>query len=373
MNYSLYRLAIVIVWALWLGQFSFAQESSDDWKDVDSAVIEQMKQQGIVGVAVGIIFDSKVVYTKGYGFSNAENQNPVTSASVFNWASNSKPVIAVAAMQLVQMGKLNLDAPISKYLPELPDQFSEITARQLLCHQSGIPHYSNGKIVSSDRTMSAQQELDPVNSIHRFALSPLIFEPGSKTDYSSYAYVLLSAVVQCAGKSKLDEQLSERIGQPLDLRSFQMDVAFQAQKDWVTSYKISNGAPKPVKDYAHFWKHGAGGYKSDVRDFAKFACALSSKQLINEQTTTAMWTNQNTVDGVKSKFGLGVAVQGEGRSLKISHNGSQDETRTRMVIYPNRGHGVVVMCNTQGAEPRRISTAIYSAMNRKLKTVEPER
>lgn len=365
MSYSLFRIVLVLVLALLSGQFSHAQESSDEWKVVDNAVVEQMKQQGIVGVAVGVIRDSKVVYTNGYGYSNVENQNPVTSASVFNWASNSKPVIAVAALQLVQMEKLNLDAPISKYLLELPDQFSKITARQLLCHQSGIPHYSNGRIVSSGKIMSAQQELDPVNSIHRFARSPLIFEPGSKTDYSSYAYILLTAVVQSAGGSKIDDQLLERIGQPLHFRSFQKDVAFQEQKDWVTGYKISNGNPGPIKDYAHFWKHGAGSYKSDIRDFAKFACALSSKKLINEQTTTVMWTNQHTIDGKKSKFGLGVAVQGEGRSLRISHNGSQDETRTRMVIYPNQGHGVVIMCNTQGVEPGRISTAIYSAMSNK--------
>jgi len=363
MNYTIFRLATVFAWALCSAQLSVAQESFDESKEVDDAVIQQMKQQGIVGVAVGIIRDSKIVYTNGYGYSNVQKQNPVTSASVFNWASNSKPVIAVAAMQLVQMDQLNLDAPINKYLPKLPDHFSKITTRQLLCHQSGIPHYSNGRIVSSDRTITARQELDPYNSIHRFVLSPLIFEPGSKTDYSSYAYVLLSAVVQSAGKFKLDKQLSERIGQPLDMRSFQIDVPFKAQKDWATGYKISNGLPEPIKDYAHFWKHGAGGYKSDVRDFAKFANALANKQLINEKTTSAMWTNQNTVDGAKSKYGLGVVVEGEGRSLKISHNGSQDETRTRMVIYPNLGHGIVVMCNTQGAEPGRISPAIYSAMN----------
>lgn len=364
MSYSLFRIVQLLVLAFWSAQFSCAQESFDDWEVVDNAVVEQMKQQGIVGVAVGIIRDSKVVYTNGYGYSNVEKHNLVTSGSVFNWASNSKPVIAVAALQLVQMGKLKLDAPISKYLPELPDQFSEITARQLLCHQSGIPHYSNGRIVPSGKLMSAKQELDPINSIHRFVHSPLIFEPGSKTDYSSYAYILLSAVVQSAGESKIAEQLSTRIVQPLNLRSFQMDVAFQTQKNWVTGYKTSKGTPVPIKDYAHFWKHGAGGYKSNIRDFSKFACALASKQLINEQTTTVMWTNQHMIDGRKSKFGLGVAVQGEGRSLKISHNGSQDETRTRMVFYPNQGHGVVVMCNTQGVEPGRISTAIYSAMSR---------
>ena len=63
-------------------------------------------------------------------------------------------------------------------------------------------------------------------------------------------------------------------------------------------------------------------------------------------------------------IGLGVYVGGEGPTLKISHSGSQDETRTQMILYPNQGHGVVVMCNTQGAKPVKISTAIFSALNK---------
>ena len=340
-----------------------AQDSFQESAAVDNAVVEQMKLQKIVGVAVGIISDSKVVYTKGYGFSNLQTREIVNESSVFNWASNSKPVMAVAAMQLVESGQLDLDISIKRYLPQLPDHLGVVTTRQLLCHQSGIPHYSNGRIVPSGKRIAARQEIDPFHSIHRFALSPLIFRPGSKTDYSSYAYVLLSAVVQAAGEKKIEIQLLERIGQPLDLQSFQLDLPFNGQKHWVTGFKISDGVPQPVEDHAHFWKHGAGGYKSDVRDFAKFANALASNQLIDENTTKKMWTNQDMPDGTKSNYGLGVVVEGEGRSLKISHNGSQDETRTRMVLYPNQGHGIVVMCNTQGAEPGRISTAIYSAMS----------
>ena len=343
-----------------IGQDSFVHSAA-----VDAAVKGQMKQQQLVGVAIGVIQDSKVVYTQGYGFSNLQQRTPVSDRSVFNWASNSKPVMAVAALQLVETGQLDLDVAIEKYLPDLADPLRTVTTRQLLCHQSGISHYSNGRIVPAGKRVNARQELDPFYSIQRFALSPLIFRPGSKTDYSSYAYVLLSAVVQAAGKQAIGTQIAERIGRPLDLESFQLDLPFRGQKHWVTAYKKNNGVAEPIEDYAHFWKHGAGGYKSDVRDFAKFANALANQQLIKEKTATAMWTNQTTDDGAKSNYGLGVVVEGGGRLLKISHNGSQDETRTRMVLYPKQGHGVVVMCNTQGALAGRISTAVYAAMNRR--------
>ena len=365
MNRKSCQAAAFLISTLFLSRCSFAQDNFPQSKAVDLAVLKEVKQKQIVGVAIGIIRDSKIVYTKGYGYAHVKTKAPVTSASIFNWASNSKPVMAVAAMQLAQAGKLDLDATIDKYLTKLPEQFAKITTRHLLCHQSGIPHYSNGRIIPSGKRVSPQEELDPIYSVHRFAKSPLIFNPGSRTDYSSYAYVLLSAVVQSAGKSKINKQLLKRIGEPLGLKSFQLDLPRDEQKNWVTAYKISNGNPIEIRDYAHFWKHGAGGYKSDVKDFAKFAAALMNKKLIDEKTTSTMWTNQKTENGGKSIWGLGVIVEGKGRSLKVSHNGSQDETRTRMVIYPNQGHGVVVMCNTQGVAPGRISTAIYTAMNGK--------
>lgn len=363
------RTSIVLGWFfLFSSSMLQAQGTFPAAKAVDRAVMVEMQRQHLVGVSIGIIRGGKVVYTRGYGFADLPNNRPVTEASIFNWASNSKPVIAIAAMQLVQADRLDLDEPIAAYLPDLPQSMSVLTTRQLLCHQSGIPHYSNGKVVRSGKSIDAMAELDPLYSIHRFLNSPLIFEPGSKTDYSSYAYVLLSAVIQAADKKPISQQLKQRIVEPLKLRSFQLDVPYQGQENWVTSYKYNNSQPLPVEDYAHYWKHGAGGYKSDVRDFARFAVGLIGHALVSSETTRMMWTPQKTFDGQTSSYGLGFVVQGDGERLKISHNGSQNETKTRMVIYPNQKHGVVVMCNTSPCDVGKISTTIYKA----IKTAQEE-
>jgi CubicO group peptidase (beta-lactamase class C family) len=333
-----------------------------DAEAVDAAVTAEMAKQQIVGAAVGIIRDSKVVYTRGYGLANLRSAVPVTDETVFNWASNSKPLMAIAAMQLVKSGQLDLDRAIGGYLPRLPEALKPVTARQLLCHQSGIPHYSNGKIVPSGRRARAEDELDPLNCLNRFLNSPLIHEPGTKMDYSSHAYVLLSAVVQAAGKQPVAEQLQLRIVAPLGLESFQLDLPFEKQERWSSGYKLTLGKPREVEDTAHFWKHGAGGYKSHIKDFARFAAAVANRELIDEAATNAMWTRQKTRDGTITHYGLGVQVDGSGRGLRISHNGSQDETATRMVLYPNQKHGIVVLCNTHGSNPGAISTAIYGAL-----------
>ena len=337
-------------------------------KTVDAAVTSELERQQIVGASIGIIQDSKIVYTQGYGWSDLKRKIPVTDETIFNWASNSKPLISIVALQLVQHGQLKLDEPIVSYCPRLPAQLQQITTRQLLCHQSGIPHYSNGTVIPSkarsrsEKIFNPLDELDPQKSIDRFIMSPLMYESGSKMSYSSYAYVLLTAVVQAAGNEPIDEQLKSRIIHPLSLGSFQLDLPEDNQANWTLAYKIKNGNPVVVSDYAHFWKHGAGGYKSNVKDFARFAKALADSTLIDSSTTAKMWNRQSTSDGKATVFGLGVVVANSGDALKVSHNGSQDETRTRMVIYPHRKHGIVVMCNTQDCDPARITTAIYTAL-----------
>lgn len=346
-------------------------------KRVDAAVNSEIKRQKIVGAAIGIIQNSRIVYTQGYGWSDLKKKIPVTEQTIFNWASNSKPLISIAALQLTQRGQLKLDEPLVKYCPRLPAQLQQITPRQLLCHQSGIPHYSNGTVIPSqtrsqpEALLNPLDELDPQKSLDRFSGSPLLFQPGSQTSYSSHAYVLLTAVVQAAGHEPIAEQLKRRIIHPLNLTSFQLDLPANQQPHWTYGYQIQDGKPTLVPDYAHFWKHGAGGYKSNVKDFAKFAKAMADSTLIAPSMTAKMWTRQNTSDETESVFGLGVVVAESGNALKVSHNGSQDETRTRMVIYPHQKHGIVVMCNTQDCDPAKITTAIYTAI-RKSRSSPPE-
>jgi len=232
-------------------------------------------------------------------------------------------VIAVMAMQLVESGDLDLDASVGDYVSGLPRSLTGVTVRHLLCHQSGLPHYSNGTVTSTGEDIPLMDQTDPDESIKRFLNSQLLFTPGTKTDYSSYAYVLLSSVVQSAGKADIDAQLKKRITRPLRLNSFQLDFPFDQQPNWTFAYRVSeDGPPERISDTAHFWKHGAGAYKSDIEDFAKWSASLMSKKLLRLKTTREMWTAQKTADGQPTTRGLGFIVGGSARSLKISHNGN---------------------------------------------------
>ncbi len=267
-------------------------------------------------------------------------------------------------MQLVEKKLLDLDEDVRTYVPEFPDKGSKITVRHILCHQSGIPHYANGKVIPTIRKYPADKPfLDPVTALDRFNQSPLLFTPGKKVDYSSYAYLLLSAVVQKAGKQPFDEQIRERIAKPLGLRSLQLDLDFTGQPDWATGYvQTKDKQIKPAAEDAHYWVHGAGGYKSNVADFARWAKGVVNQELLSADSYKQMWTAQKTIDGKPTDRGLGFTLSDQG-GLKVSHNGLHREVTTRMVLYPRQRDGVVVMCNCDFVKPAEISTAIFSALN----------
>ena len=366
------RYLLIIASCLLIGgssRASYAVDNAPETKSlapakaeaVDAAVRAEMKKQKLVGVAVGVIEDGRIVYLKGYGTADIEKRTPVTAETVFNWASNSKPLAAVLAMQLVEQGKLDLDADVRKYVPEFPDKNVKITCRHLLTHQSGIPHYSNGTLVPTIRKYDVPKPFaDPVLALDKFNGSPLLFQPGERNAYSSYAYILLSAVIQRAANTPFTELVEAKVVKPLGLKSFQLDTD-DIKPDWATGYQKKGQRIVRAPDEANDWKHGAGAFKSNVRDFARWAEALINRELVSEATEKIMWEPQKLNDGKPSEYGLGFRVE-TGRRLMVSHNGQQTETTTRMMIYPREKRGLVVMCNCNFTQLGKLTSAICAAL-----------
>lgn len=330
---------------------------------VDDAIQSAMREDQILGLAIGIIRDREIVYVRGYGLADHERRRPVSTESMFRWASCAKPLAAVAALQLAEQGRLDLDADVRTYVPEFPAKTAPVTTRQILCHQSGIPHYANGEVIATVERYAIDNPFnDPVRALDKFNQSPLLFRPGARESYSSYAYVLLSAVVQRAGGAPFPAQIDARIAKPCGAESLQPDFENVEIPLRVDGLRKLNGRIVPSQSVDVGWKHGAGGYISNVVDMARFARGLIRREFLSEQSEAAMWTVQPAGDGSPTKFGLGIIVDGAGNALRVSHDGSQDKTKTRLVVYPVAGHGMVVMCNCEWAELRKYSTLAYKAL-----------
>lgn len=334
--------------------------------EIERVVEKQIEQQQLVGVVVSVIQDGEVAFARAWGFEDREREIPTSDQTMFRWASISKPVTAVAAMILVDEGKLDLDADVRQYVPEFPDKGVPITSRQLLCHQSGIVHYTNGPVIQTETEYDVANPFESVLlSLDHFKESPLVHSPGEAYSYSTHAYILMSAVVERAADQPYAEFVRERIFKPLGMDSMQPDYQWRDIPHRAVGYirRPAEGIV-PSTDTDVSWKLGGGGFISNITDMAKFAAALSRQELLSRRAYDEMWTVQILNSEKLAEAGLGFFIHEPNAQRVVSHNGSQEKTRTRMVIYPESKLGIVVMTNSEYGQPGRITTAIVAVLNK---------
>ena len=329
---------------------------------IDEVVASEMTRQGAVGMAVGIIEDGKVIYTRGYGLADRNREIPVTKDTNFRWASISKPLTAIVAGQLALEGKLDLDADIRKYVPEFPvkDPEHPITTRQLLAHHGGIVHYSNGPVIPRFRNDYPPNPYQSVIlALDTFKMSPLVSEPGAEYNYSTHGYILASAVIERAGGKPFHQLVRERISEPLGLDSLQPDYQWVKIPNRAVGYRGKKDRIVQSTNTDVSWKLGGGGFISNIEDLAAFSAGLADPEFMPPELQAELWTPQTTTRGKTGRYGLGFYTQTlkNGQRL-IRHSGAQEKTRTMMKVYPDKRRAVVVMTNSEFVKPDEVANAI---------------
>ena len=344
------------------------REPTTAFATVDAAAREVMEQQAPVGLAVAVIENGQVAWSAGYGFADREAETPVDpKATQFRWASISKSITAIAALQLAEQGKLDLDADVRQYVPEFPDKGVTVTSRQLLGHQGGIVHYSNGKVIRTRRDYESEHPFeDVVLALDTFKESPLINEPGTKYSYTTHGFILLSAVVQRAGDAPFAEQVKDRIAKPAGMDSFQPDYQWVDIPNRAVGYRKNRDdeiVRRPdllAPDVS--WKLGGGGYTSTVEDLARFGAALLREELVSDDSQQQMWTAHAPSDHPDvPPYGYGFSVRAaRDGTTRVGHSGSQEKTRTCMTLVPERRCGVVIMTNAEYLDATAVATKLLN-------------
>ena len=340
---------------------------------VDTAMQDEMKQQELVGLAVGVIQNRRVEYVRGFGWADRERKVPVTRQTLFRWASISKSLTGVASMQLWEKGKLDLNADVRRYVPEFPAKPTPISIRHLLCHPGGIVHYSNGPMVV---TVRGYEQANPfknvVLALDTFKRSPLVNAPGEKYAYTTHGFILLSAAVERAGKQKFALQVRDRIAKPLGMTTLQPDYQWMQIPNRAVGYRKRDGKVVVSTDTDVSWKLAGGGFISNIDDLAKFAAGLLNGKLVKPATRAKMWTQQKTNNGQLTGYGLGFSFKqyekGELSSWKanrtavvlIGHSGAQEKTRTYMILWPAQKTAVVAMTNSEHANINQLTGRLLS-------------
>src|SRR5437868_6010129 len=312
---------------------------------VETAISRFLHAQSIPGISAAVLLDGQPVWSEGFGLADLENYVPATSSTLYRLGSISKPITAIAALQLWEAGKLDLDAPVQKYCPAFPQKDAPITTRELLGHLGGIRHYNaDGKgDVPED---SARHFASMEESLQLFAGDPLIAKPGTQFHYSTYGYTLVGCVLEGAASQKYVDYVREHVFGPAGMNNTQPDDFFaivQHRTRWY--HKDKSGVVRNAGVLDSSYKIPGGGLISSADDMANFEAAILADKLVKRATRDLMWTPEKTADGKSTGYALGWGISEKLGVRRIAHGGGQQGTSTYISLAPEQRAGVVVLAN----------------------------
>jgi CubicO group peptidase (beta-lactamase class C family) len=347
-------VAASLVLALLAGPGTVPALPPTEVRAIESAASAFLAERKVPGLSVAIVVDRQLRWTGGIGLADVENAVPATAETMYRLASVSKPITATAAMQLVERGRLDLDAPVRRYVPSFPEKPWPITTRQLLSHLGGIRHYlPNEEFDATRRYAGVLEGLDV------FKDDPLVHEPGTAYLYSTYGFDLVGAVVEAAAGTRFLDYLRENVFRPAGMESIRDDDARSLIPHRAQGYvRIANGELRNASPADTSYKIPGGGLIATAADLGRFAAALESGALLRPETRTDMWTRQKTRAGRVLSYGLGWDLEEWKGRREVSHTGGQERVSTVLYLQPDRGLAVVVLTNLQGAHPTDLARTI---------------
>ena len=325
---------------------------------IEKAVSSFMSTTSVPGVGAAVVLDGEPVWSAGFGMADLENSSPATSSTLFRLGSISKPITAVAILQLNERGKLDLDAPVQKYCPAFPQKDSPITTRELLGHLGGIRHYNpdgKGDIPEDSARHFATME----ESLQIFANDPLVAKPGTAFHYSTYGYTLLGCVLEGAASEKYVDYVRENIFKPAGMAQTQADDFFAVIPHRTRWYhKDKAGVIRNAGVLDSSYKIPGGGLISSADDMARFEAAILADKLLQRATRDLMWTSLKTADGKPTGYGLGWGLADKFGLHILAHTGGQQGTSTAFAVVTERRAGVVVLANMDNVDSGSLADEI---------------
>ena len=347
-------LLLLVTQGLALAQGAPSQLPPERIAKAEAAISASMSRQSIAGLSIAVVSDGEVRWANGYGFADLENFVPFTATTVWRLGSVSKPITAVAAMQLAERGKLDLDAPIQSYCPAFPEKPQPITPRQLLGHLAGIRHYGPNENFNSTRHWRSVGE-----SLDSFKNDPLLHPPGTAHVYTTYGYVVLGCVIEGASGMKYADYVRDNVAGPAGMVRTRTDDLYAIVPNRARGYAKQEDGRLGNADLADTSnKVPGGGMVSTAVDLGRFAIGLESNKLLKKETFEAMQVPMKLSDGKPSNY-FGWSIVDRAGDRMLTHSGSQQGTATYLLMVPAKGFAVAVIAQTPRASTSRDREAAH--------------
>ncbi len=315
-------------------------------EEARALVRADIAERGYPGIAIAVAVDGGTVWSEGFGHADLEHRVPMSPAVKFRVGSISKSMTAAAVAGLVEDGRLDVDAPVQRYVPSFPEKAHPVTTRQLGGHLGGIRHYRGNENFIRDPYATV------LDGLSIFADDPLLHEPGTAFSYTSHGFNLISAVVEGAAERPFLDVMREAVFRPLGMRDTVADFVTPIIPGR-TRYYVRDDAGRVVNApfVNNSYKWAGGGFLSTTDDVLRFANAHLDDGFLAKSSLDLLFTEQKTRDGEGVGYGFGwfIRTRGDGRRL-LSHSGGSVGGTSLMVMEPETRVVVVGLINLTGAD-----------------------
>jgi len=308
---------------------------------IDEAAAVVLKATGVPSASVAVVQGGKVAYVKAYGNARLEPVMAAAPEMQYSIGSVSKQFTAALVLLLVQDGKVKLDDPVGKYLPELT-RANEVTIRQVLSMTSGYQDFWPEDYVMT----SMMQSTTPEHILDVWGKKPLDFEPGTQWQYSNTNYVVAGRIAEIAGGKPLIEQLQARIFRPLKMTGvFNSDASRLPATDPTGYYQHALGPLRPAPQEGTGWMFAAGELAMPASDLALWNISMMDRTLLAPASYDVMFTEVKLKDGKGSGYGLGVQVGERDGHRYVEHSGEVSGFVSENIVFPEDKVAVTVLTN----------------------------
>tara|TARA_R110000868_G_scaffold409563_1_gene695310 strand:- start:1023 stop:2783 length:1761 start_codon:yes stop_codon:yes gene_type:complete len=363
-NYQVFKNGISILFLVLISNMSFAQAKIEQIEELLSTYEEYGKFNGSVLVSDR----GKVIYKKGFGMANMEWDIPNQPNTKHRLGSITKQFTAMLILQLVAEGKLDLQAPITTYLPDYPKAKGDlITSHHLLTHTSGIPNYTSFPKFREDEN---RNPYTPEEFVKKFDEKELDFTPGEKFSYSNSGYFLLGVLIEKLSGKSYEQMLQDKILTPLNMKDTGYDHFGDILKNRASGYERSG------RDYVNSSyldmsiPYAAGSMYSTVEDLYKWDQALYTTRILPKRYMTLYFEPYIPAYGNSHyAYGWGVGYTKIGKSMDsiyaIGHGGGINGFNTNISRTTSNNSLIVLLNNTGGAPLNEMTTAIRGILHGK--------
>lgn len=334
------------------GQTSFTVNdiSADLRSRIDATAQQALDQTGVPSASVAIVQHGKIVYTQAYGKAKLDPPVPATPAMRYSIGSISKQFTAAALLLLEQQGKLSIDDPVSKYIPDLT-RANEVTIRMLLSHTAGYQDFwpEDYLMPPMRESTTAQHILDV------WAKKPLDFDPGTRWQYSNTNYVIAGLIVEKVSGIPLMKFLQANVFKPLDMQSvWNSDAERLGDTDASGYIRYALGPLRPAPKEGKGWMFAAGELAMPAYDLAQWNISVMNRSLLAPKSYDEMVATVKLKDGTDSHYGLGLFVRNSSGHTYYEHSGEVSGFVSDNIVFPDDKAAIAVLTNQDAARAASI-------------------